>query len=156
MKIRRSNRSDTPELSRLYYQLSEDHFYKEKFTDDAPDFNKAIDVYAEKIHSKDIVIYVAEEDNKVCGYIEMHLKKSDGDFFLDDYSYILHAYVDSDKRGYKVIRRLFKACEDYTKECGLKFMLLDVYSHNERVQKLAQHFGMGEYRTRYLKNLEVC
>ncbi len=155
MKIRKAIKSDTAELSRLYYKLSEDHFIKEKFIDTVPKFNTTIDVYAEKITSNNMVIFVAEDHGKVCGYVEMLLREQDDNFLLGNYTYLMHAYIETDQRGYRIARRLFKACEDYSKECGINYMLVDVFSHNSRVQDLVKHFGMDEYRMCYLKNFEV-
>ncbi|WP_207644713.1 GNAT family N-acetyltransferase [Caloranaerobacter ferrireducens] len=150
-KIRKASIEDVDSIVDLWKKLSVDQLSKDPYYKGKIDFGDEKTTFLNAIKNPKCCIFVAESENKVIGFIEIWLKEKDFYFFIDDYAYILHCFVEEEFRNYKLTRRLFLAAENWAKENDAKYLQADVFQHNSRVIEGLRYLGLLSYRTRLVK-----
>jgi GNAT superfamily N-acetyltransferase len=152
--IRKANKNDSQHIGELFKKLGIDQMSRDKyFTDSLENLKISNDEIFNIISNPNSIIYVAEIDNKIIGYIEAWFHKKDFNFFIDDYVYILHMFVDDNYRSYKVMYELHKSIENWTIKKKIKYIEADIFEFNKKVQKIAEYLGYLSYRRRYVKDI---
>ncbi|WP_416044966.1 GNAT family N-acetyltransferase (plasmid) [Clostridium tyrobutyricum] len=98
--------------------------------------------------------YIAQENDEIIGFIEAFYQKKDFYFPYNDYIYILHAYVEDKYRSFQVSNKLIKCVEEVAKKCKVNYIGLDVFEHNNRIDKLLEYWGYSIYKRRFIKQLK--
>jgi ribosomal protein S18 acetylase RimI-like enzyme len=154
--IRSATMDDLEDVKRLwrelsYDQLSHDEYYSGDFEFDGND------QYISALSSTDCQIFVAEINNNIVGFIEVWLYSRDFHFFIDDYAYILHLYIDETARKQNIIWglifKLFRECENWAILHGRKYLVSDVFNHNQRMMRILERLKHKRYRCRFVKTL---
>jgi len=153
-RIREAAAEDLDVVVELWKKLSVDQMSKDPYYHGSMEFQGGREQFAESLSSHDCRIFLAEEDGCVIGFIEVWLYPSDFYFFVDDYAYILHLYVEESARSYKTAYRLYRTAEEWAAGQGRAYLAADVFSHNQKVIKLLEHAGLGVYRTRMVKSIK--
>ncbi|KNF07556.1 acetyltransferase [Gottschalkia purinilytica] len=152
--VRRATEQDIKSISKLFRKLGIDQMSKDQyFNEDLNNIEVSEEEISSSLNDPRCIIYVAEADKEIIGYIEGWLRDKDFYFFIDDYAYILHIYVDEEYRSYGVLHSLHKCVEDWAKENNLKYVQADVFEHNKKVQKIIEYLGYSTYRRRYVKDI---
>lgn len=154
MNVREAVASDSVLITELWKELSTDHFEKERYIDTIPEFNGIEDCYEKTLQDENVIIFIAEEENQVCGFLELVIHNSNADFCVDRHAYMLHLYLKPKIRSFANAAAMYHAAENKTKALGIPFIMADVYKHNPGVQRLIQYFGFEDYRTRFVKKLD--
>lgn len=155
--IRPATLDDLDSVVDLWKQLSKDQLGKDEYYRGSMEFEGGNEQFTKSLTDDNCQIHLLETDDKVTGFVETWLYPSDFHFYVDDYAYILHYYIEPDARkgleNARMVRGLFKAAESWAKEQGRDYIVADVFYHNERVQKLLQFVGLEVYRTRLAKKI---
>jgi GNAT superfamily N-acetyltransferase len=156
-EIRKADINDLQEIYALWRKLSYDQLSKDQYYEGDFDFEGNEGELKTALTSKDCAIFVAMVDGVICGYSEVWLYHKDLHFFIDDYAYVLHFYVDVAARKQRVIwslvHGLYQACEVWAVSQGRKYIIADAFYHNQRIMRIMERFGMTLYRSRFVKPL---
>jgi hypothetical protein len=156
-KIRQAGLSDLDAVNDLWRKLSYDQLSKDCYYRGDFNFEGNEDEIRTALTSQDCAIFVAAADGVVVGYSEVWLYNKDFHFFIDDYAYIMHFYVEVAARKqsgiWGLVRGLYQACEDWAAARGRKYIIADAFYHNQRIMRIMERFGMRLYRSRFIKPL---
>jgi GNAT superfamily N-acetyltransferase len=156
-RIRQAGRNDLQAINALWCQLSVDQLSKDEYYQDDLEFAGNEGQIAEALASPECAIFVAEVDGVVVGFSEVWLYNRDFHFFIADYAYMLHLYVDTSVRKrsfiWGLVNALYRVCESWAVAHGQKYLVADIFSHNQRVMKFAARWGLKNYRSRFVKPL---
>ena len=156
-RIRQADHKDLQAINALWCQLSSDQLGKDEYYQDNLEFNGNEGEIKEALASPKCAIFVAEVDGVVVGFSEVWLYNKDFHFFIADYAYVLHLYVDTSVRKksfiWGLVNALYQACESWAVSQGRKYLVADIFSHNQRVMKFAARWGLKNYRSRFVKPL---
>jgi len=152
--IRKANIDDVDKLFCLWCelgkdQLKKDPYYKGNFVADRGyDFKKLL-------QSQNCCIFVAESDNRVVGFAEARTHVKDFKFYIDDYVYLMHVYVEPGYRGFKLHYRFVEKIEAWALERNFRYLVADVLKTNDGVINLLKMSRFDEYRIRLVKNINA-
>lgn len=158
-RYRKADAGDLAAVTELWKKLSVDQLEKDRYyADDPADIPVPVESFRNALESPDCAIFLAEKDGEAAGFIEVWLHTKDFAFFIDDYAYILHFFVETaDRRSrdiYDICNTLYSLCECWAKERGQSSIQADCYYHNARVKNiLMQRCDFEEYKTRLIKPL---
>jgi len=153
LNVRKASLSDAESLKHLWRKLANDQLDKDPYY--KGDFIVERDYMIEKyMQMQECIIYVATADEKVVGFIEAWMRKKDFEFFVDDYLYITHYYIEPGYRGYaKLFQQLIKKVEIWAAEHNIKFIVADMLRNNSRAVDLAKLLKYNEYKVKLVKPL---
>ncbi len=155
--IREASLNDLNDVVELWRKLSIDQMSKDQYYKGSMTFDNGHNQFILTLNSEDCCVFVAEANSGLVAFIEVWLYNSDFHFFADDYAYIMHFFVEESSRKTKevisIVYRLFKAAENWAISKGRKYLVADVFNHNQRVAKLLKYVGLSVYRMRLVKNL---
>ena len=118
--IRRAKEKDIEAIALLWKELSIDQLSKDQYYEGSMEFNVGMEQFKNALANDNCCIFVAEVKGDIVGFIEVWLYDKDFHFFVDDYAYILHFFVDAEYRRNKsiiaVVYRLFKAAEKWAQQ----------------------------------------
>ena len=135
MLIRRATQADAPAILALVPRLATS-FTPPPWRDPAAMVATDLDVVAEAIrsNSEDPVIFVAEMDGAVAGFLHVHS--------LEDYyrrrrhGHVADIVVAEDYQGQGIATSLLARAEDWSRAQGYDWMSLGVFEQNIRAEKL--------------------
>lgn len=145
MNIRRAENKDIDAISKLLSQVLNVHH------EGRPDLFKSGAVkylpeeLMEIIADKNRPIFVAELDEKVCGYAFCVFQQHIGDNILTDIKtlYIDDLCVDSAMRGKHIGKSLFEYVKKFAKDAGCYNLTLNVWECNESAMKFYESCGLS-------------
>lgn len=145
MNIRRAENKDIDAISKLLSQVLNVHH------EGRPDLFKSGAVkylpeeLMEIIADKNRPIFVAELDEKVCGYAFCVFQQHIGDNILTDIKtlYIDDLCVDSTMRGKHIGKSLFEYVKKFAKDAGCYNLTLNVWECNESAMKFYESCGLS-------------
>jgi ribosomal protein S18 acetylase RimI-like enzyme len=155
--VRRAEIRDLKAISELWCKLSYDQLSKDEYYQGDLEFCANEQQFMTALNRPECALFVAEVDGVVVGFSEIWLHDKDFHFFSDDYAYILHLFVDPSVRRksfiLSLVNGLFRACGFWAISQGRKYLVADVFSHNQRITKFVERWGMKNYRSRFVKVL---
>ena len=139
MDIRKAEQKDVEQLANMFDKLQKEHI--EKYTnkdmwdtiDNASEMWKKY-VANDIIPSNDKAIFVAEQDNKLVGYLEIEIKSRPPIFSINKQVYISDVYVDKEHRGQKIGQKLMEKAFEWAKEKDVKVITLEVDEENDAIK----------------------
>ncbi|MCX7749831.1 MAG: GNAT family N-acetyltransferase [Clostridia bacterium] len=155
ISLRQATIEDLDQVIELWKKLSLEHLKKDCYYKGSLELDgQGIGQFENALTNPDCGIFVAESEGIIFGFSEVWKHRSDMQFFADDYAYILHMYVDEDKRAGTVSIQLVNAAENWAAAQGLKYITADVFSHNPNVMALLEKGGFDFYKVKYAKSLK--
>jgi hypothetical protein len=155
--IRQADLDDLTAVNDLWRKLSCDQLSKDRYYRGDFNFEGNEGEIRTALTSPDCAVFVAEAGGTVMGYSEVWLYNKDFHFFIDDYAYVMHFYVDVAARKqsgiWGLVHGLYQACEDWAAARGRQYIIADAFYHNERIMRIMERFGMRLYRSRFVKPL---
>ncbi len=144
MKIRKATLKDLKAIKQLNIELFKDNKKYDKELD--IDWAKKHPSYYKKIiiEKKNITL-VAEEENKIVGYITGFISKIDDDTKLKRVAEADNMFILKEFRGKGIGSKLFKEFINRVKNKKLKVVRLSAYSSNLRAIKLYHELGFKDY-----------
>lgn len=156
-QIRRGTINDLGDIVDLWQKLSYDQLSKDEYYEGEMVFEGGKSQFERALRDSNCAIFVGLLDGNIVGFSEVWLHNKDFHFFIDDYGYILHFYIDvqarKDERTLGLIFKLYGACEDWAVSKGKKYLVADFFEHNRRLMKGIEKLRMKCYRRRYVKKL---
>ncbi|KNF09416.1 acetyltransferase [Gottschalkia purinilytica] len=153
--IRKATIEDTDKIHDLWKRLSLDQLNKDPYYKGAIDFHETKEMFEKALQDENCCIIIGEYGEKIVAFIELWIKNKDFYFFIDDYVYILHAFVDPEyRRQFKIARRMYREAENWARDKGFKYLQADVFEHNGRVMNFLGYFGFDKYRSRLIKTIQ--
>jgi ribosomal protein S18 acetylase RimI-like enzyme len=144
MTIRLATPADIPALGRLGALLMRTHydFDPQRFMSAGTD---AADGYAwfldRQLKDQDVVIYVAEQENQIVGYVYAALEPISWKELRDASGYIHDIVVEEANRGAGTATALMEAAMQWLAERGAPRVILGTAEKNERAQRLFAKLG---------------
>jgi ribosomal protein S18 acetylase RimI-like enzyme len=97
-------------------------------------------------------LFVAEEDQKVLGFVLLQTRK---DFFTDEkHGYISEIAVKKEAEGRGVGQMLLESAEIWTREKGYRLLVLHMLFGNERAKRVYERFGFTVENVQYVKLMQ--
>jgi ribosomal protein S18 acetylase RimI-like enzyme len=151
MNIRKIKQSDRGELFKLFLEF-EDYYQKQKVFSG---FTKKIEKYINKkkalmeftnkyIQDKKIIAYVAEQNNKLIGFIGGEVKEYPTKI-LNKEGVIEELFVSNKFRNQKIGKKLFEKLVKEFKEKGCKYLGIEVFSKNKKTIDIYHNLGFQDY-----------
>jgi GNAT superfamily N-acetyltransferase len=147
--IREAKAEDSNMLYNLWVNLSFDHYKKQG--KNLKNIN-AINEYDRLINEKNRLIFVAEADESIVGFIEAVVEGST-EFEGGKYIYILHCFIEKDYRNTKIIFDFLNRIEYKAVEFGLNTIFTDIYVKNKRFYNNIIKLDFVPYKTRFIKKI---
>lgn len=152
--IRKATENDSVSIKSLINkliidQLGNDEYFNKDFSLVKPSKEMIIN----RINNPFFYFYIAEKNDITIGFIEAFYQKKDFYFPYNDYIYILHAYVENKYRCFQIANALVKCIEEVAIKCKVNYIGLDVFQHNNRIDKLLEYLGYSIYKRRFIKQL---
>ncbi len=115
----------------------------------------AMDEFMKYLDDDDLALLVCEREDMVVGLVQLR-KGTGGDPGMKHrpYGWIDEIAVEESLRGGGIGTALMDASEAWAKENGLKMLMLDVWSTNERAIGLYDRKGYSTFRQRMFKTVE--
>jgi len=170
MKIRKANKEDAKRLAELFLDFYVSHSYMGKFwlPDWAPEKiknlgelmntdaarRKTFEDVLGQLKETGMLIFVAEIDNKIVGYISFSIEKNDPWFKIKKYGFIDNTYTDIMYRRQGIAKKLIEFAENYFRKRGISHIMLKTTLQNEIAQKTWEHFGYKKELYVHLKELK--
>lgn len=151
-EIRIATIQDSKEICKMIKKLTEQHLENDDF------YKGNIDIGENNIDGvfsiQSCCIFVAETNKEIIGFIEIWLEDKNFHFFVDEYAYIMHAFVEPEYRNFLILNKLFKAAQAWAVSKGRKYLIADVYEHNQGPMKILEFYGLKKYKTRMVKEIK--
>jgi RimJ/RimL family protein N-acetyltransferase len=158
--IREADLQDLEAITALWRQLSYDQLSKDEYYTGDFDFEGNEETIQNALDSRECAIFVAVVDQRIVGYAEVWLYNKDFHFFIADYAYVLHFFVEPAVRRqrsiWSLVYRLYDACERWATARGRKYLVADAFAHNQRIMRIMERLGLKNYRSRFVKPLQVA
>ena len=145
MKIRKATKKDLNNIYLIFLELAKS---EEKNSRKAANFFKKLNrrknnfeksskkELLKDINGKNSILFVAEENNKLLGYISGNFVSSKNPFYKQVIlGYLIHIIVSKEYRGKGISKRLYKKLEEWFMKKKCKFIYLEVFSTNSAVKK---------------------
>ncbi len=143
MKIRRAERKDIPQITKLLYQVHKVH------SDGRPDlFVAGAKKYTEEeleqlVEEDERPIFVADEDGKILGYAFCIYQTPKGNSMQPIRTlYIDDLCVDADTRGQGIGGKLYRHVLDIAEKTGCYNVTLNVWACNENALRFYEKCGL--------------
>ena len=157
MNIRQATLDDAKILAQLNGHVQHVHanalpnIYKPAIVD-----KHLISVYAERINSNEVGIYIAEVAGQPVGYIYSLVHRSPGNSFKYERDVLLvdEMSVNPEYYGSGVADRLMEAVKDFAKHHQISRIMLTVLDFNQRAQRFYEKQGFTSYSHRMQLVLE--
>lgn len=140
MNIRSYNQQDKQRILQLSSRLSEISFLEHRDSEQMQ--QKQLEMAQASIDENSDNIFVAEEEGVFLGYIEC--KEEEDYFSKEKLAYISAIAVTAEGEGKGVGRQLMRFAETWAKERGIKVLVLDVFSDNQRAVQFYEHIGYSQ------------
>ncbi|MBP5533897.1 MAG: GNAT family N-acetyltransferase [Alphaproteobacteria bacterium] len=155
IKIRQAAIDDVAAISKIFHQVSIIHYQNVEREFVLPKIEDEQKYIAETIDNKDAVLFVAEENKNILGYLILYIQKYPDCFFMDTRKgFIGSVGVDENYRGKGIGTKLLKAAETYLKKNDIFVFETDVFVFNKGAEKLYNRFGFKDikkYKKKILK-----
>lgn len=99
------------------------------------------------------VFFIAEEDNKIIGIIQVKKYKTISISKFEWKGYMSNLYIDKNHRGKGIAQKLFQACFDWLKENKVHHISLEIHKDNKIALQLANKMGFKEYTVKMTKEI---
>jgi GNAT superfamily N-acetyltransferase len=156
-RIREAGLRDLEAVNALWQQLSYDQLSKDEYYTGNFDFEDNEAQIRNALASEECAIFVAEIERRIVGYAEVWLYNQDFHFFIDDYAYVLHFFVEPAVRHqrsiWSLVYRLYQSCERWAIMRGRKYLVADAFAHNQRIMRIMERLELKIYRSRFVKRL---
>lgn len=144
MNIRLANTGDIPGLISLLLQVGQVHheLRPDIFRPRTLKYDER--ALAELLADPSRPVFVAEEEGAVAGYCFCVHREYRGSGVSTDRRelYIDDLCVDEARRGQGVASKLYRHVTDYAKECGCRFITLNVWCGNDNAMHFYEKMGM--------------
>lgn len=147
--IREAKAEDSNLLYNLWVNLSFDHYKKQNIN--LKNIN-AINEYDRLINEKNRIIFVAEADESIVGFVEAIVEENT-EIEGGKYIYILHCFIEKDYRNTKIIFDFLNRIEYKAVEFGLNTISTDIYVKNSRFYNNIIKLDFVPYKTRFIKKI---
>ncbi len=155
VEIRQATESDASGIVKIFHQVSVLHYQNVEREFVLPELKDEEKYIAETINNKNAVLFVAEENKKISGYLILYIMTYPADFFADTKKgFIGSIGVDENCRGKGVGTKMLNAAEDYLRKNGICVFETDVFVFNEGAERLYNRFGFRDikrYKRKILK-----
>jgi ribosomal protein S18 acetylase RimI-like enzyme len=155
--IRRANESDAPSLGRMGATLLKTHYSFDQKRFMAPQA-KTADGYAwflsSQLEDKDSVIFVAERDEGIIGYVYARLEPRSWEELREPAGFIHDVFVEESSRRLGAARLLMEAAMDWLRAQGAPRVLLGTAEHNVAAQRLFDRLGFRRTMIEMTRELE--
>lgn len=150
MIIRNYKDDDKKHILQLSLRFSDLEFLS--YRDKEAMEQKQLDIAKEALNSNTSNIFVAVEDGEFIGYIELTEQK---DYFTGEkQGYVSAIATSPNNEGKGVGKKLMQKAEEWTREKGLKVLVLEVFQNNERAIKLYEKLGYNKEIVKMTKVLK--
>ncbi|MEK5428739.1 GNAT family N-acetyltransferase [Cytobacillus sp. FSL R7-0680] len=140
MNIRSYNQQDKQRILQLSSRLSEISFLEHRDSEQMQ--QKQLEMAQASIDENSDNIFVAEEEGVFLGYIEC---KGEEDYFSKEkLAYISAIAITAEGEGKGVGKQLMRFAETWAHERGIKVLVLDVFSENQRAVQFYEHIGYSQ------------
>lgn len=155
IKIRQAVPNDTKAIGKIFHQVSVLHHQNVEREFVLPRIEDEERYLAETIDNKEAVLFVAEENKSVVGYLILYIQTYPEHFFVDTRKgFIGSIGVEENHRGKGIGTKMLNAAEKYLKENGIFVFETDVFIFNEGAERLYNRFGFKDikiYKKKILK-----
>ena len=143
------------EIARIYHQTSIIHHEKIDREFKSPKAEDAIDYLKSIVDKDDVILFKAEFEDKIVGYLVLYINNYPEQFFVDaKRGFIGSIGVDEDTRGKGIGKSLLSHAEKYLLEQGISIFETDVYTFNTGAENLYNKFGFEDikrYKRKFIK-----
>jgi len=152
MNIRQGTREDNAKVSEYVKDLWMMHanqdpdFYNLKVFQEA-----SPEKYYESIDGKNSLLLIAEDEDKLAGFLKLDVKEIERFFVSKEVLYADEIYVIEQYRDKGVGKMLLEEAEKIAKTRKIKLMKARVYAFNEKAQKLMEKQGYKGLYSEYYK-----
>lgn len=167
MIIRKSKLKDAEEISTLYLEIWKAHsslgeFWLPNFASDKMKTfgelikkeniqKKLLKDAKQTIKDNNSFLFVAEENNKILGYIYFYIEKNISWFKIKKYGFLDEICVSPKYRGKGIAKSLLSFVQKYLKNKGINYILLKTSLDNELAKKTWQAYGFKEQMILWVK-----
>lgn len=143
MLIRKAKSKDVRGIAKLYLQFWKAHPGVDPLITpkNKPTMKSEIKAAAKDIRKKNEYHFVADDNGRIAGYIELCIKKNHRIFKVRKFGYINSIVVDKKCRGKGIARMLVKYASGFFRQKRLKYVRLNVYFSNKAAQKAWSKIG---------------
>lgn len=156
IQVRSATADDLDALIRLNGQIQKLHadLYPEEFSENRSP-GKVSKFFQKLIKSEEQILFVAEYENTVSGYIWCEIFQKRRTLFSasKNYLYVQHICVDNTLKRNGIGAALFREMEYSATENGISEIKLDTWSLNESAQAFFKTSGFEAYRINMKKKL---
>jgi len=159
MRIRKAARKDIPRIAELLKEFKEFNirtlspqnlvFLKQK-NYDIKTIEKQVKM-AFKI--KDSIVFVAEENGKIVGYVFGYVKKRGREYIMYKTGYIDHWFVTEKSQGRKIGKRLLGEITKWFKKQKCSHLTTEVFVDNKKAIKIYKKLGFRKYTIEMKKKI---
>lgn len=155
MEIRKAALKDKEALARLYMQFWKAHPGKDPLIVPKikPNLGNQIKSAAKDIRKRSEYYFLAEEQGKVMGFIELCIKKNHKLFRIRKFGYISSVVVDNKFRGRGIAKKLVSFAAKFFRQKGIRYMRLNVYFSNKDAIKVWPKTGFKQESMFMLKKI---
>ncbi|MGB9589694.1 MAG: GNAT family N-acetyltransferase [candidate division WOR-3 bacterium] len=114
---------------------------------------KSLDYYREALADADVILYVAEDEGRVEGYLYGKVMLEPDDMVAPPFLEIFEIVVDMNMRGRGVGTLLLKASENYARDRGIKTIQLAVHEFNQNAIRFYQDKGFKTIMRKMIREL---
>jgi GNAT superfamily N-acetyltransferase len=102
---------------------------------------RSIEFLKHQIRSKNGMILVAKEEERIVGYTNLMIKEYIPLFEIDWIGEIIALYVDETYRGKQVSSLLLQKSKEWFKQKGIHHVMLNVFPDNHHAKEIYDHWG---------------
>ncbi len=142
--IRPADKRDLPALGRLGAMLVRGHhaFDEARFMAPAPDIEEGYAWFlGTQLGEPDVVIYVAEQDSEVVGYVYAGIEPQSWKELRDPAGFVHDVVVEESARGQGIATQLLEAAATWLEEHGAPRVMLWTAEKNTGARKLFERLG---------------
>ena len=146
MIIRKATEKDLKTLNELQIALTK---YERKIAKHLVDpekvKNEYLKEYKKRIKQKNSVFFVAQENDKIVGYILGEIEKPSHHHIFKKRGYIVDAFVIKEYRGKGIGEKLTRRLLEWFKSKGIKWIRVSAYANNKVGINFWKKMGFKNY-----------
>ncbi|MFC1800984.1 GNAT family N-acetyltransferase [Nanoarchaeota archaeon] len=153
IKIRKAKKEDLELITELDIALAMEISKKDFWKKDEKIFRRLDKSYLTEDLKKNYMFFVAEDKEKMVGFVAGSVKKNPGFFKVKRYGFIREIYIRPSYRHKGFGQQLMGQMIRYFKSKKIKAVQLNVLSNNKQALKMYQSMGFKENRKKMVKKL---
>ncbi|MCK4918312.1 MAG: GNAT family N-acetyltransferase [Candidatus Pacebacteria bacterium] len=154
MKIRKAKKEDILSILKLVEKMVDFHYAIDKIYKPYKEYKELEKYFKSLINTKDNILVVVENENKIIGFLEGGIEKASNDVMFDKIGTINNIFIEEKFRNKGIAKKLLKYIFEYFKSKNIEYIQISTDARNKVGKEFWKKNNFFEYQIKMLRKLK--